>query len=188
MSNPKIEKANKLIDHSKSVLNDIREKYSSSLREKEIKSELLIKIKNFMETLCSVLDFRVQGLYEKYREDGGEEVMFSYLFNPRTMVEYCQNMVIAHNLVGDQVPKVDIVWIMKDLLPFTSQDDDWLHEFIELNDENSHQNLSIIYDKHEQKTIIWEEFKFKDINKSVIPFLEKSLSGIEKIGSIIAEV
>ena len=86
------------------------------------------------------------------------------------------------------MPKVDIVWIMKDLLLFTSQDDDWLHEFIELNDENSYQNLSIIYDKHEQKTIIWEEFKFKDINRSVIPFLEKSLSGIEKIGSIIAEV
>ena len=76
---------------------------------------------------------------------------------------------------------------MKGFKLVTIPDEDWILEFIKLNDENNHRNLSIIYDNYDQ-VIIWADFKFKDINQLVIPFLENSLSGIEKIGFILKKI
>jgi len=136
--------AKELIKHAKTELTCIKEAYDQSLKSQEIKSTLLIRIKNFMENLRSSLDFTARGLFFKYGSSNrnNPNIYFPYATLNQTKAEFERVNRIEVCIPGLTATRPDIAEAIMDMQHFASANNRWLPIFMELNNKNKHQQLT----------------------------------------------
>lgn len=232
------EDAIELINNSKETLEEIKTAYNDSLHEREVKSKLLIKIKNFMENIRSALDFTAHELFDKYGISSGNvgNIYFPYAWEELDLNGFRTKNRIEKCIPGLISNRSDIAAKIESYQHFSNPENWWLPKFMDLNNENKHQrltpqtrkemkqlkikssdgNVSIslgsnasislgggaslkigdtiipegqTFDVNNppatyggtKEIITWVSFEFSDNNQPVIPLLEASLNGAEKI-------
>ena len=229
--------AKSLIEHAKSHLSKIESAYQSSLSEKAIDPELLVEIKNFMENLRSALDFSAHGLFAKYGSSTKTDpkIYFPYALLHQSQVDFRRANRIETCIPGVSSARPDITAKLESFQHFADPKNAWLPAFMELNNENKHQQLTpqIRKEKKElrissrgaqmrigpgasisigkgasirigdmdipggqsfdsekppktrgpgkKEIITWVSFRFSTNDEPVLPFLKKTLTGIEAI-------
>jgi len=133
-----------LVEFCKPTLEKIKKEYTDSLHERAIKKSLLIEIKNFMENLRSALDFTSHGLYEKYGDHArnGDKVYFPYAWEGLDNAGFNSKNLIDNKIPGLPANRPDIASKIESYQHFASTNNLWLPKFMDLNNENKHQQLT----------------------------------------------
>ena len=140
--------AKQLVSFAKASLAIISKSYDVSLSEKIVKPELLIEIKNFMENLRSALDYTAHGLHDKYgTERPNVNVYFPYAWSGLSKADFRAKKVINSRIPGLSTVRPDIETKIEGYQHFADPRNDWLPKFMDLNNENKHQNLT-----HQERT------------------------------------
>ena len=136
--------ANSLLQHAEKQLPQIKAEYESSLSKKEIDTSLLIDIKNFMENLRSALDFSAHGLFDAYGSSSKAKpnIYFPYAALAQDITKFRQNKRIERCIPGISASRPDIASKLETFQHFSSPDNKWLPIFMDLNNENKHQQLT----------------------------------------------
>jgi len=144
-----------LIEHCKLALRDIEHAYDQSLHEKEIKSSLLIGIKNIMENLRSALDYTARGIFEKYGNSSNPtpRIYFPYAWNGLSRADFRSKRIVENCIPGINSSRPDIVAKIESYQQFDSPRNNWLPLFMEINNENKHQQL-IPQERREKKKLV----------------------------------
>jgi hypothetical protein len=146
------EDAVELLSHATSRFDQIKKAYSDSLHEKTIKQTLLIEIKNFMENLRSALDYSAQGLFDKYGDKSTTtNIYFPYAWAGLSAVDFKAKKIIGRKIPGLSNNRPDIVKVIEGYQAFSHPDNDWLPKFMDLNNENKHQQLTPQVRKEEKQ-------------------------------------
>lgn len=138
------EGAKQLIEHSRKSLQNIEDAYKNSLQEKEIKPELLVEIKNFLENLRSALDFSAQGLFTKYGSSSKKnlKIYFPYAYLGQSLEDFHRDKRIDNCIPGLAANRPDIVATLESYQHFANKFNAWLPSFMDLNNENKHKRLT----------------------------------------------
>ena len=136
--------ANHLVQYAREHFAEIEGAYSVSLSEKVIKPKLLIDIKNFMENLRSSLDFTAHGIFQKYgfSTSSNQKVYFPYAPLSKSKEEFRKSLRIDICIPGLSTSRPDIVEKIESYQHFFSPNNRWLPIFMDLNNENKHQQLT----------------------------------------------
>jgi hypothetical protein len=136
--------AQELVNYSELSLTKIKKEYDNCLSEKELKSSLLIEIKNFMENLRSALDYTAHGLFDKYgnKSISNPKIYFPYAWDGLDLVGFRNKNIIEQKIPGLTSKRGDIAAKIETYQYFYSIENHWLPKFMELNNENKHQKLS----------------------------------------------
>lgn len=135
--------AKELIDYANESYSKIKKSYNDSLHDKKIKPTLLIEIKNFMENLRSALDYCAHGLFDKYGDKNKKQnIYFPYAWPGLSGSDFKTKKIIDNKIPGLSCSRPDIVATIEGYQAFSSKGNDWLPKFMELNNENKHQNLT----------------------------------------------
>ena len=136
--------ARSLVQHAQGKLPEIEAEYEASLAEKNVETGLLIDIKNFMENLRSALDFSAHGLFEAYGAPNrpNPNIYFPYALLSQNLSEFRQKNRIEICIPGISASRPDVVSKLESYQYFASADNRWLPLFMELNNENKHQQLT----------------------------------------------
>lgn len=158
-----IDEALELINESKKTLKTIREIYDKSLQEKEVKTSLLIKIKNYLENLRSSLDFTAYHLFDKYGSStrSNPKIYFPYAWSGLNQTDFTIRNVIDNKIPGLSVNRPDIATKIESFQWFSATENNWLPKFMDLNNENKHKRLS----SQERKEI--KELRVKSRNVGI---------------------
>ena len=130
-----------LADESAGELSLIEELYSKSLREKEIDTRLLVRIKGVLEHLRSSLDFVAQGLSLKYAPQNKRKVYFPYAKLDTDKETFLREKRIDKAVPGLSNRRPDIGETILAMQHFSHPGAKWFPEFIELNNKNKHIHL-----------------------------------------------
>ena len=137
------EDARDLSAHAREILPEIESSYEVSLGEQEIKPELRIRVKNFMENLRSALEYAAHGLFHQYgvspRKD--VKVYFPYAQSTSSLADFRRRKRIDNCIPGLTQSRPDIALKIESYQHFADPRNDWLPIFMELNNENKHQRL-----------------------------------------------
>lgn len=138
------EDAKELVEHCKPTFKKIEQAYQESLHDREIKKTLLIEIKNFMENLRSALDFTAHGLFDKYGASASSKprIYFPYAWASLDKPHFQSQNIIEKNLPGLTANRPDIASKIESYQHFENASNNWLPKFMELNNENKHQQLT----------------------------------------------
>ena len=138
------ENAKALVQYSGEQLPGIEATYRKALSDKEVKSSLLIGIKNLMENLRSALDYSAHGLFNKYGSSSkaNPRVYFPYAFLGQTQAEFRNKKRVETCIPGLTSSRPDIVARLESYQEFANPNNRWLPVFMELNNENKHQQLT----------------------------------------------
>jgi hypothetical protein len=133
-----------LIGHCKLTLDKIKAAYNESLHDKIIKSSLLIEIKNFMENLRSALDYTAHGLYDRYgdKAKNTDKIYFPYAWVGLDKRSFQAKKIIEQKIPGLTINRPDIAILIENYQYFANSDNSWLPKFMDLNNENKHQQLT----------------------------------------------
>ena len=136
--------AKSLVNHAQRKFPEIKKEYEASLSKKNVEAVLLIDIKNFMENLRSALDFSAHGLFEAYGTPNkpNQKIYFPYAPLSQNLSEFRQNNRIEICIPGISTSRPDIVTKLESYQHFSSSENKWLPLFMELNNENKHQQLT----------------------------------------------
>lgn len=136
--------ANLLVQHARDQFTVIENAYHASLSEKEIKPNLLIGIKNFMENLRSSLDFSAHGLFQKYgfSSSPNHNIYFPYALLSQSQEDFRRSRRIDVCIPGISTNRPDICGKLESYQHFVSPNNRWLPIFMDLNNENKHQQLT----------------------------------------------
>lgn len=136
--------ANHLVQYSIEHFTHIEEAYNASLSEKEIKPKLLIEIKNFMENLRSALDFAARGLFQNYGSStvSNPKIYFPYASLSQSKEEFQKSQRIDAHIPGLSTSRPDIATKIESYQHFAAPNNRWLPIFMDLNNENKHQQLT----------------------------------------------
>jgi hypothetical protein len=136
--------ANQLVQYAKEHFTHIEEAYNASLSEKEIKPKLLIEIKNFMENLRSALDFAAHGLFQNYGSSTSlnPKIYFPYASLSQSKEEFQKSRRIDVCIPGLSTSRPDIATKIESYQHFAAPNNRWLPLFMDLNNENKHQQLT----------------------------------------------
>lgn len=136
--------AKNLVKHAKNQFGKIKKVYEQSLHEKSIKPELLIKIKNLMENLRSALDFAAHGLFNKYGDQTklNPKIYFPYATEGQSKSDFQNQNRIEKCIPGLSVSHPDIVKKIESYQHFSNPNNIWLPQFMDLCNENKHQQLT----------------------------------------------
>ena len=146
--------AKSLLQHAQRKLPDIKAEYEASLSKKSIETSLLVDIKNFMENLRSALDFSAHGLFAAYGAStrSNPKIYFPYAPLSQSLTEFRHNNRIEACIPGISTSRPDVVLKLESYQHFSSADNKWLPLFMELNNENKHQQLTP-QEKRERKQL-----------------------------------
>ncbi len=148
-----VEDAKALVEDCESTIETIRNDYDNSLNEKEIKPKLLIQIKNFMENLRSSLDFTAHFLFDQYGDNSSQQnIYFPYAWDGLDLIGFRTKNRIEKCIPGITVSRPDIVAKIESYQHFADHANQWLPKFMDLNNENKHQQLTP-QTKKEQKQL-----------------------------------
>jgi hypothetical protein len=144
MSTNRLDDAKQLVQYAREHLPQIEEAYNASLSEKEIKPKLLIEIKNLMENLRSALDFTARGLFLKYGSSKASDprIYFPYASLTQSEDQFRKSGRIDACIPGLTANRPDIVTRIESYQHFADPRNKWLPVFMELNNENKHQQLT----------------------------------------------
>lgn len=142
-----------LVEHCKLILKKIEDAYDQSLNDKEIKTTLLIEIKNFMENLRSALDYTARGIFIKYGNcsNPAPNIYFPYARKTLNKAEFRNIRIVEKAIPGITSSRPDIVTKIESYQHFESPRNNWLPIFMELNNENKHQHLTPQEKKEKKK-------------------------------------
>jgi len=136
--------ARKLVQYAKDQLVEIEREYYSSLSENAVRTGLLINIKNFMENLRSSLDFTAHGLFQKYGFSASTKpnIYFPYASLNQSKDDFRKSRRIDQCIPGISNRRLDIVEKIESYQYFANPNNKWLPIFMDLNNENKHQQLT----------------------------------------------
>jgi hypothetical protein len=136
--------ANHLVQFAKDHYAGIEVAYKFSLSEKEIKPNLLIEIKNFMENLRSALDFTAHGLFQKYGSSStlNPKIYFPYAYLSQSKEGFQKSRRVDVCIPGLSIKRPDVIEKIESYQHFTNPRNRWLPVFMDLNNENKHQQLT----------------------------------------------
>jgi hypothetical protein len=136
--------ARALVAHCRQAILRLEGAYRDSLTERAVKTSLLIEIKNVMENLRSALDYSAAGLSAKYGLSSCRETRtyFPYAQEKQTVVEFRQAKRTDVCIPGLSAHRPDIVAKLESYQWFADLHNAWLPRFMDLNNENKHQNLT----------------------------------------------
>jgi len=136
--------ARRLVEYSRDRFPEIQSAYETSLSDQEIKPQLLIEIKNLMENLRSAMDFTAHGLFEKYGSSTSKSprIYFPYASLSQSEAEFRRSKRIDACIPGLSVNRPDIVEKIISFQHFSDKRNQWLPVFMQLNNENKHQQLT----------------------------------------------
>lgn len=136
--------ARELIKYARDQLPEIQSAYDTSLSDQEIKPQLLIEIKNFMENLRSALDFTAHGLFDKYGSSTSKSprIYFPYATLNQSETEFRRLSRIDTCIPGLSSSRPDIAEKIISFQHFSADQNKWLPIFMQLNNENKHQQLT----------------------------------------------
>ena len=136
--------ANHLVKYTREHFTNIEEAYNASLSEKGIKPKLLIEIKNFMENLRSALDFTAHGLFQNYGSStaSNPKIYFPYASLSQSKEEFQKSRRIDACIPGLSTSRLDIAAKIESYQHFAAPNNRWLPIFMDLNNENKHQQLT----------------------------------------------
>ena len=136
--------ASHLVQYARERFIEIEEAYNASLSEKEIRPKLLIEIKNFMENLRSALDFTAHGLFQNYGSStaSNPSIYFPYASLSQSKEEFQRSRRVDTCIPGLSTGRPDIVAKIESYQHFTDPNNRWLPIFMDLNNENKHQQLT----------------------------------------------
>lgn len=138
------EDAKQLVQYAKDQFPQIEEAYNISLEDLEIKPKLLIEIKNLMENLRSALEFTAHGLFKKYgySDAAKQKTYFPYSLDNQTKEQFLKSNRIKKCIPGINASRPDVVEKITSYQHFADINNRWLPIFMELNNENKHQQLT----------------------------------------------
>ena len=138
------EDASLLVQHAKEHLAMIEKEYRLSLSDKVIRPSLLIDIKNFMENLRSSLDFSAHRLFQKYgfSASSNPNIYFPYAWLNQSKDEFRKSRRVDNCIPGMSNRRPDIVDKIESYQHFANPSNRWLPVFMDLNNENKHQQLT----------------------------------------------
>jgi hypothetical protein len=133
-----------LVQYAREHFTHIEEAYNASLSEKEIRPKLLIEIKNLMENLRSALDFAAHGLFQNYGSStaSNPKIYFPYASLRQSKEEFQKSRRIDACIPGFSTSRPDIATKLESYQHFAAPDNTWLPLFMDLNNENKHQQLT----------------------------------------------
>jgi hypothetical protein len=136
--------ANHLVQHAREQLAQIQQAYNASLSETEIKPNLLIEIKNFMENLRSGLDFVAHGLFSRHGSSKTSRVQVYFPYSPlnQSRKEFQSSRRVDSCIPGISNSRPDIVAKIEAYQHFAAPNNRWLPLFMDLNNTNKHQQLT----------------------------------------------
>ncbi len=138
------EDAKELVQYARGQFAQIKSAYEASLADQDIKPQLLIGIKNLMENLRSALDFAAHGLYDKYGSPSARSarVYFPYADASQSEAEFGHSRRVDQCVPGLCASRPDIVEKLISYQHFAGEHNAWLPTFMQLNNENKHQQLT----------------------------------------------
>lgn len=153
------ENAKELVEYCKTTLKKIEKAYDESLVNKEIKTTLLIEIKNFMENLRSALDYTAHELYDKYchSSNPNPSIYFPYAWGTCDKGRFQAEEIIENKIPGLTASRPDIVAKIETYQHFDDPRNNWLPVFMDLNNKNKHQELTAQVIKERKKLKISSE-------------------------------
>ena len=136
--------AQELIEYTRDRLPEVKSAYEAALSDKEIKPKLLIEIKNLMENLRSALDFTAHGLFYKYGLSTAKSsgIYFPYAIMNQSEAEFRRSNRIDTCIPGLSSNRPDIAEKIISFQHFSDERNKWLPVFMQLNNENKHQQLT----------------------------------------------
>lgn len=132
------EDINYLLEQLDSEYSVIEKLYAGSLKEKELRPELRIKIKNYLENARSVLDYCAHDIAEKLQIES-RKIYFPIL--DRKANEKSFEGIIGANLPGLKSKNIDVYNYLKSIQPI-HQEYFWLADFAEINIDSKHYQLT----------------------------------------------
>lgn len=212
-----------LLSRAEDVVPQIEKHYKKSLELKEVSEELKIDIKNLCENLRSVLDYLAHEIIDSYCPNANP--------NDRLYFPITRDKDSFENKMKKSYPDLEknnkmLYNYLESIQPYQSADAAWLGKFVEIANENKHQNL-LPQERKETRTVkvsrgqgsvswgpgvnfgkgvsvmevpidpntqmpipndlvttevtLWVDFRFSEVNESVLPLLKKALNGISEI-------
>jgi len=141
-----LDDAQELIEYARDRFGEIQSAYEASLSDKEIKPKLLIEIKNFMENLRSALDFTAHGLFHRYGSSASTSksprISFPYAIMNQSEADFRRSNRIDTCIPGLSSNRPDIAEKIISFQHFSDDRNKWLPVFMQLNNENKHQQLT----------------------------------------------
>ena len=136
--------AKELIKYARGRLPEIQSAYETSLSDQKVKPQLLIEIKNFMENLRSALDFTAHGLFDKYGASTSRSPRIYFPYATLNQSETCfrRSSKIDACIPGLSSNRPDIAEKIISFQHFSAEQNKWLPIFMQLNNENKHQQLT----------------------------------------------
>lgn len=133
-----------LVKHAKNEFDKIKRSYGQSIHKKSIEPKLLIEIKNLMENLRSALDFTAHGLFNKYGNSTKSDIKiyFPYATEEQSGSDFQKQNRIEKCIPGLSSSRPDIVAKIESYQHFSDPNNRWLPQFMDLNNENKHQQLT----------------------------------------------
>jgi hypothetical protein len=97
-----------------------------------------------MENLWSAMDYTAHGLFEKYGSSTSKSprIYFPYAFLSQSETEFRRSKRIDDCIPGLSVNRPDIVEKIISFQYFSDKHNQWLPVFMQLNNENKHQQLT----------------------------------------------
>lgn len=134
--------ARELVTHSEAKLQIICDLHQQCLTEQMIKPGLLIEIKNFMENLRSALDYCASMLFNKYghSKKASPKIYFPYAKLTDEKGQF-RTKIVERAIPGLLSSRPDIVDKLESYQHFGNTGN-WLPLFMELTNENKHEQLT----------------------------------------------
>ena len=135
--------AKTLVAHARQELVRIELAYGESLSDKSVRPALLVEIKNLMENLRSALDYVAVALFTKCGQSNRADpkIYFPYATEGQTLLEFRNANRIDLSIPGLSNKRPDIVAKLESYQAFADPKNAWLPRFMDLNNENKHQQL-----------------------------------------------
>lgn len=127
-----------LLVKAKEQLAKIESEYNACLKQKNIKDELKIDIKNLLENLRSVLDYLAHDIRETHCPTAKKDARFYFPILPDAPTFVRQ---VNQWFPGLQTAKPDLWEYLESVQPYKKKDNAWFGTFNQLNNENKHQDL-----------------------------------------------
>lgn len=141
----KLEESRLLLADAEELLREISFLYNNSLSEKNISKLLPLKIKKFMDSIRSTLDYIAFHVFSTYCvknfdqnkvESAEKKVYFPIRVSPEKFDSFIQTV-----FKGLKTEREDLVSLFKSYQPFPTSDP-WLKNLNDLANTNKHRNLS----------------------------------------------
>ena len=144
---PAFEDAKLLTQECKQILPEINNLYAESVQSNELKANVCIKVKTFLEHLRAALDYCATAIYKKYGTGKpSHKPYFPYATSKDSKADFVSK-VLERALPGLSSSRPDICEIIEQYQYFGNTGN-WMPTFMELANENKHREFT----PHAQRT------------------------------------